>query len=63
VVEDAPHKFDFLAGARGVRLAEAGLTSSRSGARVDLPELALPDHTRSAPLGDEAASDAAAGRR
>ena len=63
VVEDAPHKFDFLAGARGVRLAEAGLTSSRSGVRVDLPELALPDHTRSAPLGDEAASDAVAGRR
>ena len=25
VLEDAPHEFDFLAGARGVRLAEAGL--------------------------------------
>ena len=32
VVEDAPHEFDFLAGARGVRLAEAGLESSRTGA-------------------------------
>ena len=42
VVEDAPHEFDFLAGARGVRLAEAGLASSRTGARVDLPELVLP---------------------
>ena len=40
VVEDAPHEFDFLAGARGVQLAEAGLESSRTGARVDLPELA-----------------------
>jgi predicted dehydrogenase len=42
VLEDAPHDFDFLAGARGVRLAEAGLESSRTGARVDLAELALP---------------------
>jgi predicted dehydrogenase len=42
VVEDAPHEFDLLAGARGVQLAEAGLESSRTGARVDLPELTLP---------------------
>jgi len=42
VVEDAGHEFDLLAGARGVQLAEAGLASSRTGARVDLPELALP---------------------
>jgi predicted dehydrogenase len=42
VVEDAPHEFDFLAGASGVRLAEAGLESSRTGSRVDLPELTLP---------------------
>ena len=42
VVEDAPHEFDLLAGARGVQLAEAGLESSRTGARVDLPELMLP---------------------
>jgi predicted dehydrogenase len=43
VLEDAPHDFDFLAGARGVRLAEAGLESSRTGARVALPELVLPE--------------------
>jgi predicted dehydrogenase len=42
VVEDAPHEFDLLAGARGVQLAEAGLESSRTGVRVDLPELVLP---------------------
>ena len=42
VVEDAPHDFDFLAGARGVRLAQAGLESSRTGTRVDLPELVVP---------------------
>jgi predicted dehydrogenase len=42
VVEDAPHEFDLLAGARGVRLAEAGLDSSRTGARVHLSELTVP---------------------
>jgi hypothetical protein len=42
VVEDTPYEFDLLAGARGVQLAEAGLASSRTGARVDLPELTLP---------------------
>jgi predicted dehydrogenase len=42
VLEDAPHEFDFLSGARGVRLAEAGLESSRTGRRVELPELTLP---------------------
>jgi predicted dehydrogenase len=42
VLEDAPHEFDFMAGARGVRLAEAGLESSRTGARVALPELTVP---------------------
>jgi predicted dehydrogenase len=41
VVEDAPHPYDFLAGARGVRLAEAGLESSAKGCRVELPELSL----------------------
>jgi predicted dehydrogenase len=41
VVEDGPHEFDLLAGARGVQLAEAGLESSRTGARIDLPELTL----------------------
>ncbi len=42
VLEDAPHEYDFLSGARGVRLAEAGLESSRTGRRVDLAELTLP---------------------
>ena len=42
VVEDTRYEFDLLAGARGVQLAEAGLASSRTGARVELPELSLP---------------------
>ena len=46
VVEDTPYEFGLLAGARGVQLAEAGLESSRTGARVDLPELTLPEATR-----------------
>src|SRR3954469_10702927 len=36
VVEDAPHPYDFRSGARGVRLAEAGLESSRTGRRIAL---------------------------
>ena len=36
VVEDAPHPYDFPAGARGIRLAEAGLESSRTNQRVTL---------------------------
>ncbi|MGH3712727.1 MAG: Gfo/Idh/MocA family protein [Micromonosporaceae bacterium] len=39
VVEDAPHPYDFLAGARGVRLAECGLRSSAEGRRIELEEL------------------------
>ncbi len=39
VVEDAPYSYDLLAGARGVRLAEAGLESSRTGQRVELAPL------------------------
>jgi predicted dehydrogenase len=39
VVEDAPHPYDFLAGARGIRLADAGLRSSAAGARIELAEL------------------------
>lgn len=35
------YPLDLLAGARGVLLAEAGLTSSRTGAKVLLPELTL----------------------
>src|SRR3954451_14705867 len=46
VLEDAPHEFDLMAGARGVRLAAAGLESSRTGARVDLPELTAPELVR-----------------
>ncbi|WP_043440750.1 Gfo/Idh/MocA family protein [Arthrobacter sp. L77] len=39
VLEDAPHPYDFLAGARGMYLAEQGLESSRSGRRVDLQDV------------------------
>ena len=38
---DGDHPFDFLAGVRGLRLAEAGLTSSQEGRRVELEEVAL----------------------
>ena len=41
VAGDGKHPYDFLAGARGVRLAEAGLTSSAEGRRVELGPLAL----------------------
>jgi predicted dehydrogenase len=41
VVDDGPNPYDFLAGARGVLLAEQGLVSSREGRRVDLPEVTL----------------------
>ncbi len=34
-------RWDFLAGARGVQLAELGLRSAREGCRVDVPELEL----------------------
>jgi predicted dehydrogenase len=37
--EDAPFKWDLLAGARGVQLAEAGLQSWRERRWIDLPEL------------------------
>ncbi|KNC16339.1 oxidoreductase [Arthrobacter sp. RIT-PI-e] len=46
VLEDAPHPYDFLAGARGMYLAEQGLESSRSGRRLDLADVS----TTSAPL-------------
>ncbi|MFJ1767018.1 Gfo/Idh/MocA family protein [Amycolatopsis sp. NPDC088138] len=36
VVTGEPHPYDFQAGARGIRLAEAGLESSRTGRRVEL---------------------------
>lgn len=41
VAEDGPNPYDFLAGARGVLLAEQGLVSSREGRRVDLPEVTI----------------------
>jgi predicted dehydrogenase len=39
VAEDGPNPYDFWSGARGVRLAEAGLRSSREGRRIELTEL------------------------
>ncbi|WP_410625990.1 hypothetical protein [Amycolatopsis sp. cmx-8-4] len=39
VAADEPHPYDFLAGARGIHLAEAGLASSRTGRRVELAAL------------------------
>ncbi|MFJ6194640.1 Gfo/Idh/MocA family protein [Micromonospora sp. NPDC092111] len=39
VVTGAPFAWDFLAGARGVQLAELGLRSAREGRRVEVPEL------------------------
>ncbi|MFX4274022.1 Gfo/Idh/MocA family protein [Propionibacteriaceae bacterium Y1685] len=41
VVEDGPNPYDLLSGARGVRLAEAGLESSRTGRRIELEDLSL----------------------
>ncbi|MEU1886761.1 Gfo/Idh/MocA family oxidoreductase [Micromonospora rifamycinica] len=39
VVTGSPFSWDFLAGARGVQLAELGLRSAREGRRVEVPEL------------------------
>ncbi|WP_410808924.1 Gfo/Idh/MocA family protein [Micromonospora sp. 067-2] len=39
VVAGEPFRWDFLAGARGVQLAELGLRSARDGVRVEVPEL------------------------
>ncbi|AUZ88065.1 Gfo/Idh/MocA family protein [Arthrobacter sp. TmT3-37] len=39
VLEDGPHPYDFLAGARGMYLAEQGLESSRTGRRLDLQDV------------------------
>jgi predicted dehydrogenase len=41
VVLDEPWRWDLLAGARGVQLAELGLRSSAEGRRLDVPELTL----------------------
>jgi predicted dehydrogenase len=42
VLEDAPNRYDFRAGARGVQLAEEGLRSSREGRRIELADVTLP---------------------
>jgi predicted dehydrogenase len=41
VVLDTPWEWDFLAGARGVQLAQLGLRSAADGCRQDVPELSL----------------------
>jgi predicted dehydrogenase len=41
VVLDEPWRWDLLAGARGVQLAELGLRSAAQGRRLDVPELSL----------------------
>ncbi|MFE5672202.1 Gfo/Idh/MocA family protein [Agromyces sp. NPDC056523] len=41
VVEDAPNHYDFLAGARGVLLAEEGLRSNAEGRRIEIPVVTL----------------------
>jgi predicted dehydrogenase len=41
VVEDAPNHYDFLAGARGVLLAEEGLRSNAEGRRIEIPVVSL----------------------
>jgi predicted dehydrogenase len=41
VVEDGEHPYDFLAGARGTQLAEAGLRSSAEGRRIELERIEL----------------------
>ncbi len=59
VVDDAPHPYDFLAGARGMLLAELGLLSARSGRRIEVPSVVLdpteattpPDAAAPAPVG------------
>jgi predicted dehydrogenase len=48
VLEDGPHPYDFLAGARGMYLAEQGLESSRTGQRLDLEDV----RTTALPLED-----------
>jgi len=42
VVHGEPWTYDFLSAARGVQLAELGLRSAAEGARLTVPELALP---------------------
>jgi predicted dehydrogenase len=58
VVEDAPNHYDFLAGARGVLLAEEGLRSSAEGRRIAIPEVTI-ETTDSAATTDAATAVAA----
>jgi predicted dehydrogenase len=37
--DDAPFKWDFVEGAKGVQLAELGLQSWREGRKLEVPEL------------------------
>jgi predicted dehydrogenase len=39
VVEDGPHPYDFMAGVRGLRLAEAGLRSAAERRRIEIGEV------------------------
>ncbi|WP_052866977.1 Gfo/Idh/MocA family protein [Streptomyces niger] len=41
VVLDEPWRWDLMAGARGVQLAELGIRSAEQGRRLDVPELSL----------------------
>ncbi|MFD9562289.1 Gfo/Idh/MocA family protein [Streptomyces sp. NPDC059994] len=41
VALNTPYRWDLLAGARGVQLAELGLRSSAEGRRIEVPEIAL----------------------
>jgi predicted dehydrogenase len=50
VAEDGPHPYDFRAGARGVRLAEAGLESSATGRRVSLRRADVDDPAAGVPV-------------
>ena len=58
VVEDAPNHYDFLAGARGVLLAEEGLRSSTGGRRIDLPVVTLDDASTDAASAADASAPA-----
>ncbi|UOE46198.1 Gfo/Idh/MocA family protein [Agromyces larvae] len=61
VVEDAPNRYDFLAGARGVLVAQEGLRSSAEGRRIDIPQVTLDsgsDATEPAPAAEASATEA-----
>ena len=60
MVEDAPNHYDFLAGARGVLLAEEGLRSSAEGRRIDLPVVTLDGASTDAASAADASAPASA---